>query len=292
MSYFAVVDLVMQGLLLGGLYALFAIGLSLSFGIMRMVNIAHGDIIVLAAYVALVVVQTLGVNPFFAMMVVVPVLAAFGYVLQRVLLNPVLGDDILPPLLVTFGLSVIIQNLLLAVFSADSMGIHAGAIETASIGFGDGLAVGVLPLIIFVSAVAVVAGLELLFAHTGLGRAFRATSDNQTVAQLMGIDNRHLYAIATAIAFAITAIAGSFLAMRTTFVPTLGPSKLLVAFEAIIVGGMGSLWGTLAGAVLLGVAQSIGFRYDSGSGVLAGHLVFLAILLVRPQGLFASARHS
>ena len=172
------------------------------------------------------------------------------------------------------------------------MGIHAGAIETASIGFGDGLAVGVLPLIIFVSAVAVVAGLELLFAHTGLGRAFRATSDNQTVAQLMGIDNRHLYAIATAIAFAITAIAGSFLAMRTTFVPTLGPSKLLVAFEAIIVGGMGSLWGTLAGAVLLGVAQSIGFRYDSGSGVLAGHLVFLAILLVRPQGLFASARHS
>lgn len=291
MSLFAIADPVMQGLLLGGLYALFATGLSLSFGIMRIVNIAHGDVIILAAYLTLVVVEWLGIYPLVALVIVVPVLAGFGYLLQRALLNPVLGDDILPPLLVTFGLSVIIQNLLMAVFSADSMGIHAGTIQTASIDIGGGLAVGVLPLVIFATAVAVVAGLELMFARTGLGRAFRATSDNQTVAQLMGIDNRHLYAIATALAFGITAVAGLLLAVRTTFVPTLGPSKLLVAFEVIIVGGMGSLWGTLAGAMLLGVAQAIGFRYDSGSGLLAGHLVFLAILLLRPQGLFARARH-
>jgi branched-chain amino acid transport system permease protein len=287
MSVFALVDPILQGLLLGGLYALFAIGLSLSFGIMRMVNIAHGDIIILGAYATLVVVNQLGIHPLAAMVVVVPVLAGFGYLLQRILLNPVLGEDILPPLLVTFGLSVIIQNLLMAVFSADSKGVHADAIQTASIGLGGGLAVGWLSLVIFVVAVAVVAG---LFARTGLGRAFRATSDDQAVAQLMGINNRHLYAVATALAFGVTAIAGVFLAVRTSFNPTLGPSKLLVAFEVVIIGGMGSLWGTLAGAMLLGVAQVIGFRYDSGSGVLAGHLVFLAVLLLRPQGLIARTR--
>jgi branched-chain amino acid transport system permease protein len=290
MSVFALVDPVLQGLLLGGLYALFAIGLSLSFGIMRMVNIAHGDIIILGAYATLVVVNQLGIHPLAAMVVVVPVLAGFGYLLQRILLNPVLGEDILPPLLVTFGLSVIIQNVLMAVFSADSKGVHADAIQTASISLGGGLAVGWLSLVIFVVAVAVVAGLELLFARTGLGRAFRATSDDQAVAQLMGINNRHLYAVATALAFGVTAIAGVFLAVRTTFIPTLGPSKLLVAFEVVIIGGMGSLWGTLAGAMLLGVAQVIGFRYDSGSGVLAGHLVFLVVLLLRPQGLIARTR--
>ncbi len=290
MSVFALVDPIIQGLLLGGLYALFAIGLSLSFGIMRMVNIAHGDIIILGAYATLVVVNQLGIHPLAAVVVVVPVLAGFGYLLQRILLNPVLGEDILPPLLVTFGLSVIIQNLLLAAFSADSKGVHADAIQTASIGLGGGLAVGWLSLVIFVVAVAAVAGLELLFARTGLGRAFRATSDDQAMAQLMGINNRHLYAVATALAFGVIAIAGVFLAVRTTFNPTLGPSKLLVAFEVVIIGGMGSLWGTLAGAMLLGVAQAIGFRYDSGSGVLAGHLVFLVLLLLRPQGLIARTR--
>jgi branched-chain amino acid transport system permease protein len=290
MSFFDLVDPILQGLLLGGLYALFAIGLSLTFGIMRMVNIAHGDIIILAAYVTLVVVNQFGIYPLAAVAVVIPVLALFGYLLQRVLLNPVLGDDILPPLLVTFGLSVIIQNLLLVVFSADSMGVHAGAIQTASISLGGGLAVGWLPLVIFIVAVLVIASLELLFAHTKLGRAFRATSDDQTMAQLMGVNNRHLYAVATALAFGVTAIAGVFLAVRTTFVPTLGPSKLLVAFEVVIIGGMGSLWGTLAGAMLVGIAQAIGFRYDSGSGILAGHLVFLAVLLLRPQGLIARTR--
>ena len=290
MTFFSAVDPIVQGLLLGGLYALFAIGLSLSFGIMRMVNIAHGDIIILAAYATLASADWLGLYPLAAVAVVVPLFAAFGYLLQRLLLNPVLGDEILPPLLVTFGLSVIIQNLLLAGFSADAKGVHAGALQTASIGLGGGIAVGWLSLLVFVVAVLVVAALELLFARTRLGRALRATSDDQTVAQLMGIDNRHLYAVATALAFAVTAVAGVFLAVRTTFVPTLGPSKLLVAFEVVIIGGMGSLWGTLAGAMLLGVAQAIGFRYDSGSGILAGHLVFLAVLLLRPQGLIARTR--
>ncbi|MBW7851623.1 MAG: branched-chain amino acid ABC transporter permease [Rhodospirillales bacterium] len=286
----AAIDTILQGVLLGGLYALFATGLSLSFGIMRMVNVAHGDLIILASYLAWVTVATLGMNAFAAALVVVPAMTVVGYGLQRYVLNPVLSDDPLPPLLVTFGLSVIIQNLLLEGFSADARGIDAGVIETASLALGGDLAVGWLPLLVFASAVAVIAGLELLLSRTPLGRAFRATSDDQTVAQLMGIDNRHLYAVAMALACAVTGIAGIYLAIRTTFGPMMGPSQLLFAFEAVIIGGMGSLWGTLAGGVLLGVSQSIGFRLDPGWGILTGHLAFLAVLVMRPQGLFARTR--
>lgn len=275
---------------MGGLYALSATGLSLSFGIMRMVNVAHGDIIVLASYAGLVTVAQTGLHPLVSLAVVVPLMAALGYAVQRALLNPVLDTDILPPLLVTFGMSVVIQNVLLAIFTGDSRGLNAGALQTASAQLFDGLAVGYLPLAIFATAVAVIAGLEAIFATTRLGRAFHATSDDQGVAQLMGIDNKHLYGLATALAFGVCGIAGVFLALHTTVAPALGPSQLLTAFEAVIIGGMGSLWGTLAGAGLLGVAQSLGFRYDPGAGILAGHLAFLAILLIRPRGLIAKTR--
>jgi len=281
------IDTILQGLLLGGLYALFAAGLSLSFGVMRLVNIAHGDFIVLAAFVALVIVQASGVNPLLAMLAVVPVMALVGYLLQRGILNFTLGKDILPPLLVTFGLSIIIQNLLLVGFSADTRKLSAGPVETASIKLGGGLAIGWYPLIVFLAAIAVIAALQLLFARTMLGRAFRATSDDQEAAQLMGIDNRRIYGLAMALAMAIVAVAGVFLAIRTTFTPTIGPDRLLFAFEAVIIGGLGSLWGTLAGGMLLGVAQTIGFKLDPGYGLLAGHLVFLCVLVFRPTGLFA-----
>jgi branched-chain amino acid transport system permease protein len=283
-------DAILQGLLLGGLYAMYAAGLSLSFGVMRLVNIAHGDFIVLAAYVALVTVKTLGMPPLLTFVVVVPALAVVGYLLQRFMLNPIMGADVMPPLLVTFGLSVILQNLLLEIFSADSQRLHAGAIETASISLGGGLAIGWFPLIIFCCAVVIIGMLELLFARTSIGRAFRAVSDDQRVSQLMGIDNRHVFAVALALALGIGAVAGVFLAIGTIFSPTLGPSRLLFAFEAVIIGGMGSLWGTLAGGIILGVAQTLGFRYDVGWGILAGHLAFLAVLIVRPQGLFPKTR--
>jgi len=279
-------NVILQGVLIGGLYAMFAAGLSLIFGVMRLVNIAHGDLIVLAAYISLMVVQSLDVDPLTSLVFVVPAMAAIGYLLQRGLLNRTLGDDLLPPLLVTFGLSIIIQNGLLELFTADSRRLQAGPIEVETFQLAPGVWIGALPLIQFAVAVAVIAGLQGLFYRTALGRAFRATSDDQPVAQLMGLDTRHVFAMAMALSLAVIAIAGVFLAVRTNFDPAIGPARLIFGFEAVIIGGLGSMWGTLAGGINLGVAQAVGAQVDPGWQLLAGHLVFLAILAVRPQGLF------
>ena len=280
------VNAVVQGVLLGGFYALIATGLSLVFGVMRLVNLAHGDLSILAAFLALTVVGLLGLGPFAALAVVVPLMFGIGYLLQRGLLNPTLGRGVLPPVLVTFGLSIIVQNLLLLAYSADSRGLDAGRLETASLALTPQLAVGWLPLLTFVVAVAVLGGLQLLLRRTQLGRAFRAAADDPEAAALVGIDTRHLYALATAIALATVAIAGVFLGVRTTFAPSAGPVRLLFAFEAVIIGGLGSLWGTLIGGVVLGVAQTVGAQINPGWDVLAGHLVFLAVLALKPSGLF------
>ncbi|HEV8463461.1 MAG TPA: branched-chain amino acid ABC transporter permease [Pseudolabrys sp.] len=279
-------NIVLQGVLIGGLYAMFAAGLSLIFGVMRLVNIAHGDLIVLAAYVSLVVTQAMGVDPLTSLLLVVPVMAVIGYALQRGLLNRTLGDDLLPPLLVTFGLSIIIQNGLLELFTADSRRLQAGTIEVQAFELLQGVWIGVLPLLQFAVAVAVIAGLQILFYRTALGRAFRATSDDPSVAQLMGLDTRHVFAMAMALSLAVVAIAGVFLAVRTNFDPAIGPARLIFGFEAVIIGGLGSMWGTLAGGIILGVSQAIGAQIDPGWQLLAGHIVFLAILAVRPQGFF------
>ena len=283
------VNTILQGVLVGGLYAMFAAGLSLIFGVMKLVNIAHGDLIVLAAYVALMATDALGLNPIASLIVVVPVMAGVGYALQRGLLNRTMGDDILPPLLVTFGLSVILQNGLLEAFSADSRRLQAGALETASLQLADGLSLGVLPLIQFGLAVAIIAGLHWMFYHTAIGRNFRAVSDDPRVAQLMGLNNRHVFAMAMALSLAIVAVAGVFLAVRTNFDPATGPARLIFGFEAVIIGGLSSLWGTLLGGILLGVVQAIGAEIDPGWQVLAGHVAFLAVLAFRPQGLLARA---
>jgi branched-chain amino acid transport system permease protein len=279
------VNAAVQGMLLGGLYALFAAGLSLIFGVMRLVNIAHGDLIVLASYLGLTVVWALGMHPLAALLIVVPLMAALGYVLQRGILNQTLGDDLLPPLLVTFGLSVIIQNALLEGYTADPQKLNAGGIETASFAAG-GLQLGVLPVLTFVTAVAVIAGLQWMFYNTALGRAFRAVSDNQEIAQLMGLNRRHVFGLAMGLALAVTAIAGIFLGIRTSFDPSAGAGRLIFGFEAVIIGGLGNLWGTLAGGVILGVAQTLGAKIDPGYQILAGHVAFLIVLAVRPQGLF------
>jgi len=283
-------SIVIQGSLLGGLYALFAVGLSLTFGIMRIINISHGDLITLAAFCALTLVRLAGIGPLATLLVVVPLMFAVGWLLQRALLNRTLGSDVLPPLLVTFGISVIIQNVLLQVFGADTQRLHIGAFETASVVLPGGTAVGLFPLAIFGVAVVVLGALQIFFSHTDLGRAFRATSDNATTAQLMGIDNRALYALAMALAVAVTGIAGVFLAIRSNFDPSIGPDRLIYAFEAIIIGGLGSVWGTLLGAVVVGIAQSIGSAFDPQWQILAGHLAFLVILVVRPEGLFPRTR--
>ncbi len=281
-----VMTILIQGTLLGGLYALFAIGLSLTFGIMRVVNIAHGDLITLAAFAALVVTDTLAISPFVALGVVVPLFFALGYLLQRGLLNRTLGDSILPPLLVTFGLSVIIQNVLLEVFGANIRRLPVGNLETASLQLPAGIAIGVFPLIVFAAALICLGALQYLLYRTRLGRAFRATSDDPETAELMGIDNRHLYALAMGIALAFTALAGVLFAIRTTFDPASGPIRLIFAFEAVIIGGLGSLWGTLLGGVVLGIAQSIGAAISLEWQILAGHIAFMIILVLKPDGLF------
>ena len=283
-------DTIVQGILLGGLYALFATGLSLIFGVMRLVNLAHGDFSILAAFIAVVAVQMLDVGPLLALGLVVPVMAVVGYGLQRLVLNRLLGRGILPAVLVTFGLSVVIQNGLLETFSADSHRLNAGGLETASLPLGGGIAVGWFPLLTFAVAVLLLVGLQLLIGRTALGRAFRAASDDGETAELMGIDNGRLYGLAMALSLAIVAVAGVFLGIRTTFTFASGPDRLLFAFEAVIIGGLGSLWGTLVGGVILGVAQTTGARFSPGWGVLAGHLVFLAVLLLRPSGLFAKSQ--
>jgi len=285
----SVLDIILQGVLLGGLYGLFAAGLSLIFGVMRLVNLAHGDLIVLAAFAILVLVNMLGLPLPLAFVVAAAAMFVIGYALQYAVLNRTIGRDILPPLLLTFGLSIFIQNGLLEAFTADSRRLTAGDFETASIALGGSLAVGVVPLATLLTAVAVIVALNQLFYRTRMGRAFRAVSDDPVTAQLMGIDNRKLFALAMGIAMVVATIAALFLGVRANFDPSIGPARLIFAFEAVIIGGLGSLWGTLAGGIVLGVAQTVGASISPEWQLLAGHLAFLAVLLVRPRGFFPRA---
>ncbi|MGJ7555226.1 branched-chain amino acid ABC transporter permease [Variovorax sp. RB3P1] len=284
-------ETLVQGVLLGGLYTLFALGQSLMFGVMRLTNTAQGDFIILGAFAVIAGVSLGGdVAPWLIALAVLPVAFGFGYALQRYVLNGTLGKDPLPSLVVTFGLSIVIQNLLLELFSADPRAIETGGLNTQGVALGDSLSLGVLPLIVLAIAVVATGVLQWLFARTALGRSFRAVSDDREIAELMGLDAKKVYAFATAIAFVLIAIAGTLQGMRTTVSPSDGPLLLLFAFEAVIIGGMGSFWGTLAGAMILGVTQQIGFRLDPGWGIWAGHIVFLVVLVLRPQGLFPKTR--
>jgi branched-chain amino acid transport system permease protein len=279
-------DAVVQGILLGGLYALFAAGLAIVFGVMKIVNLAHGDLIILSAYVTLVLVDATGLNPLLIMPIVALVMGLFGYVLQRGIINFTLGSGLLPPLIVTFAIGLIIQNALLEVFTADTQGLDAGPIELRSLQLPGGIAVGWFPLLTFGLAVVVLAALQVLIARTRTGRAFRAISDDRETALLMGVRARHVFAVAMAVAMVVTAIGGVVLGIRTQFDPSLGPARLIYAFETVIIGGLGSLWGTLVGGVVLGVAQNVGAQVSPGWRELAGNLVFLAVLAWRPSGLF------
>lgn len=278
---------VLQGILLGGLYALFAAGLSLVFGVMRLVNLAHGDFSIMAAYIALAIVGSLNINPFYTIVLVMIIMGIFGYIIQRGLFNFAMDAGPMQAILATFGIAIIIQNLLLEGFTANSKGLDAGSIENAFIRISDQVVIGWFPLITLIASVVVLLGLQIFLGRTRLGRAFRATADNQRAAQLMGIDNRHLYGMAMAFALAIVAIGGVFIGIRTTFSPSAGPLRLIFAYEAVIIGGLGSLWGTLVGGIVLGIAQVMGDHIQQGWGMLVGHFVFLAILAFRPQGLFA-----
>jgi branched-chain amino acid transport system permease protein len=283
------VNAVVQGILLGGLYALLGCGLALMFGVMRIINLAHGDLAVLGAYLIMVVLDHASISPFLGLLPVLPVMLLVGYLLQVTVLERSLRSGVLVPLLTTFGLSIVIQNLLLEKFSPDvrSLGGNAGAIATASWRITKDVSISAIGALVVGVAVLVLGGLQLFLSRTQPGREMRATAQDPDTAELVGVNARAVYARATAIAVAIAAVAGLFMAIRSTFFPFAGPTQLIFAFEAVVIGGLGSLWGTLAGGMVLGVAQTIGAQIDPQYSVLAGHLVFLAVLASPRGGLFS-----
>ncbi|MGW1162049.1 branched-chain amino acid ABC transporter permease [Streptomyces sp. NPDC002513] len=278
---------VVQGVLLGGLYALFATGLSVMFGVMRVVNLAHGDLAVVASFLALAMVNGTGLPLWVAIVVTAPLFAVLGYMTQRVLLRRSLRAGPLSTLVVTFGLSIILQNVLLEIFSADTRTLGGGAFATGSFRITRDISIPYLSLVTFVLAMIVIIAIQLFLSRTGLGRMLRASSDDPDTATLVGADSRHVYGIATAIAFGTVALAGVMMAMRSSFDPSTGPSRLLFAFEAVVIGGLGSLWGTLLGGMVLGLTQSLGAQIDPALTILSGHIIFLAVLALRPQGLLS-----
>jgi branched-chain amino acid transport system permease protein len=282
------VNAIVQGLLLGGVYALFAVGLSLVFGTMRLVNLAHGDLIVVSAYVAFMLVSALHFNAFYALPITMVIMFVFGYLLQRGLLNRVVQKGDVVGVIVTFGISIVLVNALQQAFTANYKDMNVGKIETMSINIKNQLYVGWLPLIFFVLSVVVIAALQLYMGRTKMGRAFRAVSDDTEAARLMGINTKHIWAMAMAVALLIVSIGGVMMGIRSNFNPTLGSERLIFAFEAVIIGGMGSGWGTMLGGVILGVAQLLGSRaFGPAWQVISGHVVFLIILALRPQGFLA-----
>lgn len=277
-------DIVLQGVLLGALYALFAMGQSLVFGVMRLTNIAHGDFIVLLVFLLFALTAMAHLPLSIALVLLVVMAFGMGYVVQYFLLNKVSSRDPLPSLMVTFGLSIVIQNLLQELFSADPRSIATGGLESQGLTLPGGITAGWLPLLTLAATVGLTFGLQWLFGRTSLGRAFRATSDDREIVQLMGVSHRRTYALAMGIAFVLIAVAAALYGMRTAVATADGPALLLYAFEAVIIGGMGSFWGTFLGGMALGVAQQVGFHLDPGWGIWLGHVVFLAVLVIRPQG--------
>jgi branched-chain amino acid transport system permease protein len=277
-------DGLVQGILLGGLYAQYALGMALMFGVMRIVNITHGDLMILLALIGISLAATFHLGPWSVLALLVVIGAFIGWTLQRTILNRVVGADPLPSLIATFGLSVALQNLMLQIWSADTRSLSGRGIEQASFQLGP-LFVGVLPVIVLITATVLTGGLDALVRHSRFGRSLRASAADVEAAAMTGVNPKSVYAGATAIAVAILGFAAVFQSMRATVAPADGPFQLIYAFEAVIIGGMGSIWGAFMGAMVLGVSQSIGFRINPGFGILAGHLVFLLVLAVRPRGI-------
>jgi branched-chain amino acid transport system permease protein len=288
------VNAIIQGVLVGGLYALFACGLSLMFGVMKVVNLAHGDLAVVAGYLAIGIITVTHVPVLWSFVIVVPLMAVLGYVLQRTILQGALDRSVLTTLMVTFGLSVVIENGLLQFFTANSRAIGTGlALVTGSFTIGSQIQIGYLPLLIFLVAVAVLLGLQYFLSRSKYGRLIRAVADDKEAAQLAGADYRHVFGIAAAIAFGTVGLAGIAYGMYSQLSPTTGTDTILLfAFAAVVIGGLGSLWGTLLGGVVLGVAQQIGAQISFSDEILAGFIVFLAVLVLRPQGLISRGAQS
>jgi len=281
------VNAIIQGVLTGGLYALFACGLSLMFGVMKVVNLAHGDLATVAGYIGVGIIAISHVPVLWSIPIVVVLMAAIGYILQRSLIQAALSRGELTTLIVTFGLSIIIENGLQQFFTANSRGLGVGdSFITKSFSIGSQINIAYIYLAIFILAVVVLLGLQQYLSRSKYGRLIRAVADDREAAQLSGADYRHVFGIAAAIAFGTVAVAGILQGMITTINPSIGTDTILLfAFASVVIGGLGSLWGTLVGGVVLGVAQAVGAQINPSWEQLAGYAVFLLVLVIRPQGL-------
>ncbi|MFY9783957.1 MAG: branched-chain amino acid ABC transporter permease [Acidimicrobiales bacterium] len=279
-------NILVQGALIGGFYALFACGLSLMFGVMKVINLAHGDMAVVAAYAAVFLSPHLHIAQLWSFVVIVPLFALIGYILQRTLLQKAIDRDPFTTLLVTFGLSVVIENLLLEIYTSNGQSVNIGILIAKAWQINSVIYVSYVSLVVLGVAVAVLGALQLFLSRTSSGRLIRAVSDDREAAQLCGANYKHVFGVAASIAFATVALAGISFGMMTEFAPTSGGSNLLFAFEAVVIGGIGSLWGTLVGGIALGVAQQFGAHFNPAYQVLAGNVLFLLVLAIRPQGLF------
>ncbi|HEY5262713.1 MAG TPA: branched-chain amino acid ABC transporter permease [Acidimicrobiales bacterium] len=279
-------NVVVSGVLLGGFYALFACGLSLMFGVMKIINLAHGDMAVVAGYTAVFLVPKFHLPEVWSFLVVVPVFALLGYVVQRTLLQKSIDRDPFTTLLVTFGLSVVIENLLLEIYTANAQSINIGSLIAKSFALNSTIYVSYLSLTVLIVSIVVLGALQLFLSKTSTGRQIRAVSDDREAAQLCGTNYRHIFGIASALAFATVALAGIAYGMYSQLTPTAGGVYLLFAFETVVIGGIGSLWGTLVGGILLGISQQFGAHFNPQYQVLAGNILFLVVLAIRPQGLF------
>jgi branched-chain amino acid transport system permease protein len=281
-------ETLLNGLMLGALYALFGLGLSLSLGVMGMINIAHGDLIVVGAYLTGVAMGLFGIDAIAALSLVIPAMFVIGWLMQQLLLNRVVGRGPLAPLLLTFGLSIVLQNLLQEIFTADTRSLQAGDLAQLGVNIS-GVSIGVLPLLSMLVSIALLGATHWLIGHTHFGRQARAVSDDPDTARLVGVNDRRFFALVTGFIFATIGIAAVLYAVRTPFSPTAGPERLLYSFESVVLGGLGNIWGTLVGGLVIGVAQLFGAKISSGLGPFFGHLVFLVVLLARPRGLFGRA---
>jgi len=276
-----------QGILLGGLYAIIGIGMSLVFGIMRLTNLAHGDLMILSSYTALTFCELLGGNLILAAILTIITMIIVGFFIQGFLLNNILDKGSEPALLVTFGVSVFLANLLHKIFSADYRGL-ANSLSNTKVISTPAVSISAMYLFSFLVAILLITGLHLVMQYTNFGRSIRATSDNAMAASLTGVNTKKTYIYAMMLSMGVTAVSGVLIGCTYTFNASVGSSYLIIAFGVVVIGGMGSLVGTLVGGIVLGVAQLLGsYFFGSGVQMLVAYVVLLIVLATRPNGLFA-----
>lgn len=280
---------IITGILLGGLYSMIGIGMSLVFGIMGLTNLAHGDLMILGTYITLVVTRAAGVPLILSAVISVVAMCILGFLIQNFLVNRVMDKGDAPALLVTFGVSIFLSNLMLRIFGADNQSIP-NTLSSQNVITTDVLFVSANYLVSFLIAIIIIIGLNLMMQKTNFGRAIRATSDDAMAAELMGVNTKMAYAVAMVICMGITAVAGTLVGSTFVFYPSSGTQYLIIAFGVVVIGGMGSLIGTLVGGIVLGLAQLIGgYVFGSGVQMLVAYIVLLIILAIRPNGLFAAS---